>query len=79
MQLWLISWLLQIACLKAALARKDGDQESIRSTQSSPDIYRMRTGNASSASGHPTEDGNVEVFVFILDKIHHKVFFFVRI
>ncbi|PUZ45761.1 hypothetical protein GQ55_8G250500 [Panicum hallii var. hallii] len=50
----------QIACLKAALARKDGDQESIRSTQSSPDIYRMRTGNASSASGHPTEDGNVE-------------------
>jgi kinesin family protein C2/C3 len=56
---------LQIACLKAALARKDGDQESIRSTQSSPDIYRMRTGNASSASGHPTEDGNVEVFNFI--------------
>ncbi|RLM69654.1 hypothetical protein C2845_PM17G14620 [Panicum miliaceum] len=50
----------QIACLKAALARKDGDQESIRSTQSSPDIYRMRMGNASSASGHPTEDGNVE-------------------
>nr|CAB3492209.1 unnamed protein product [Digitaria exilis] len=50
----------QIACLKAALARKDGDHESIRSTQSSPDIYKMRIGNASSASRHPTEDGNLE-------------------
>ena len=47
------------------MARKDGDQESIRSTQSSPEIYRMGTGTASSASGHPTEDGNVEVFIFI--------------
>ncbi|OEL30028.1 Kinesin-4 [Dichanthelium oligosanthes] len=47
----------QIACLKAALARKDGEHESIRSTQSSPDIYRMRMGNASK---HPTDDGNVE-------------------
>nr|XP_034570067.1 kinesin-like protein KIN-14P [Setaria viridis] len=50
----------QIACLKAALARKDGDHESIRSTQSSPDIYRMRMGNASPASRHPTEDGTPE-------------------
>nr|CAB3490533.1 unnamed protein product [Digitaria exilis] len=50
----------QIACLKAALARKDGDHESIRSTQSSPDIYKMRIGNGSSASRHPTEDGNLE-------------------
>ncbi|CAO2145031.1 unnamed protein product [Urochloa humidicola] len=50
----------QIACLKAALARKDGDHDSIRSTQSSPDIYRMRMGNASPASRHPTEDGNLE-------------------
>ncbi|CAL4990494.1 unnamed protein product [Urochloa decumbens] len=50
----------QIACLKAALARKDGDHESMRSTQSSPDIYRMRMGNASPASRHPTEDGNLE-------------------
>ncbi|XP_022685311.1 kinesin-like protein KIN-14P [Setaria italica] len=51
----------QIACLKAALARKDRDHESIRSTQSSPDIYRMRMGNASPASRHPTEDGTPEV------------------
>ncbi|XP_072151682.1 kinesin-like protein KIN-14P [Setaria viridis] len=54
----------QIACLKAALARKDGDHESIRSTQSSPDIYRMRMGNASPASRHPTEDGTPEKWYF---------------
>ncbi|PAN43745.1 hypothetical protein PAHAL_8G255400 [Panicum hallii] len=64
----------QIACLKAALARKDGDQESIRSTQSSPDIYRMRTGNASSASGHPTEDGNVEKESALGDWADHSQF-----
>jgi len=64
----------QIACLKAALARKDGDQESIRSTQSSPDIYRMRTGNASSASGHPTEDGNVEKDSALGDWADHSQF-----
>ncbi|KAJ1256622.1 hypothetical protein BS78_K343000 [Paspalum vaginatum] len=50
----------QIACLKAALARKDGDHDSIRSTQSSPDIYRMRMGNPSPASRNPIDDGNLE-------------------
>uniref|UniRef100_A0A0E0MI25 Kinesin motor domain-containing protein n=1 Tax=Oryza punctata TaxID=4537 RepID=A0A0E0MI25_ORYPU len=51
----------QIACLKAALARKDGECESIRSTQSSPDIYRMRMGSAPPALRHPMEEvGNLE-------------------
>nr|BBF89969.1 putative kinesin [Oryza rufipogon] len=51
----------QIACLKAALAKKDGETESIRSTQSSPDIYRMRMGSASPAFRNPMEEvGNLE-------------------
>ncbi|KAF0896475.1 hypothetical protein E2562_024336 [Oryza meyeriana var. granulata] len=55
----------QIACLKAALVRKDGENESIRSTQSSPDIYRMRMGSAPPAFRHAMEEaGNLEVFPF---------------
>ncbi|BAT15204.1 Os11g0672400 [Oryza sativa Japonica Group] len=51
----------QIACLKAALAKKDGETESIRSTQSSPDIYRMRMGSAPPAFRNPMEEvGNLE-------------------
>ncbi|KAG8090301.1 hypothetical protein GUJ93_ZPchr0011g27520 [Zizania palustris] len=51
----------QIACLKAALARKDGENENIRNTQSSPDIYRMRMGSAPPAFRHPMEEvGNLE-------------------
>ncbi|PNT62986.1 kinesin-like protein KIN-14P [Brachypodium distachyon] len=50
----------QIACLRAALARKDGENESIRTTHSSPDIYRLRPGHASPASGQPMEDGCLE-------------------
>ncbi|XP_048550409.1 kinesin-like protein KIN-14P [Triticum urartu] len=47
----------QIACLKAALASKDGENESIRSTHSSPDILRdIRISHASPASGHPREE-----------------------
>ncbi|KAJ1265713.1 hypothetical protein BS78_08G097100 [Paspalum vaginatum] len=36
----------QIACLKAALANKEGEPENILCTQSSPSIYRIRKGNA---------------------------------
>ncbi|XP_039839693.1 kinesin-like protein KIN-14Q isoform X1 [Panicum virgatum] len=36
----------QIACLKAALAKKEGEPKNILSTQSSPSIYRIRKGNA---------------------------------
>ncbi|KAB8116093.1 hypothetical protein EE612_057054 [Oryza sativa] len=51
----------QIACLKAALAKKDGETESIRSTQSSPDIYRMRMGSAPPAFRNLMEEvGNLE-------------------
>ncbi|CAD6255819.1 unnamed protein product [Miscanthus lutarioriparius] len=64
----------QIACLRAALARKDGDHESIRSTQSSPDIYRMRTGNASPASRHPIEDGSIENDSALGDLAEHSQF-----
>ncbi|KAK3119338.1 hypothetical protein QOZ80_9BG0718300 [Eleusine coracana subsp. coracana] len=46
----------QIACLRAALARKDVESDHIRSTQSSPDIYRMRMGKRHSVD----EVGNVE-------------------
>uniref|UniRef100_R7W147 Kinesin-4 n=1 Tax=Aegilops tauschii TaxID=37682 RepID=R7W147_AEGTA len=53
----------QIACLKAALASKDGENESIRSTHSSPDILRdIRISHAPPASGHPGEEaGCLEV------------------
>ncbi|ONM27401.1 P-loop nucleoside triphosphate hydrolase superfamily protein with CH (Calponin Homology) domain [Zea mays] len=64
----------QIACLRAALARKDGDHESIRSTQSSPDIYRMGTGNASPASRHPIEDGIIENDSALGDLAEHSQF-----
>ncbi|XP_066337578.1 kinesin-like protein KIN-14P isoform X2 [Miscanthus floridulus] len=64
----------QIACLRAALARKDGDHESIRSTQSSPDIYRMRTGNASPASRHPIEHGSIENDSALGDLAEHSQF-----
>ncbi|CAD6252804.1 unnamed protein product [Miscanthus lutarioriparius] len=64
----------QIACLRAALARKDGDHESILSTQSSPDIYRMRTGNASPASRHPIEDGSIENDSALGDLAEHSQF-----
>jgi len=79
MNLCLITFLLQIACLRAALARKDGDHESIRSTQSSPDIYRMIMGNASPASRHPIEDGSIEVFLSFLAKIYDMVFSLITI
>ncbi|XP_017699646.3 kinesin-like protein KIN-14P [Phoenix dactylifera] len=54
----------QIASLKAALARREGETEHVRSTMSSPDIHRMKSG-ASSPSfprfGQPMEDvGNIE-------------------
>lgn len=64
-QILLMYLLLQIACLKAALAKKDGETESIRSTQSSPDIYRMRMGSAPPAFRNLMEEvGNLEVFPF---------------
>ncbi|THU56307.1 hypothetical protein C4D60_Mb11t15900 [Musa balbisiana] len=53
----------QVASLKAALAKKEGEQ--IQSTMSSPDIYRLKSGATSPA--HPNqmqmmEDfGNIEV------------------
>ncbi|KAL5203691.1 hypothetical protein ABZP36_008562 [Zizania latifolia] len=46
----------QIACLKAALVRKDGEHENIRNTQSTPDRYRMRMGSAPPAFRHPMEE-----------------------
>ncbi|WVZ49912.1 hypothetical protein U9M48_001229 [Paspalum notatum var. saurae] len=64
----------QIACLKAALARKDGDHDSIRSTQSSPDIYRMRMGNPSPASRNPMDDGNLEKESALGDWAEHSQF-----
>ncbi|XP_047050829.1 kinesin-like protein KIN-14Q [Lolium rigidum] len=55
----------QIACLKAALAKKGGESENIRSTQSSPNIYKISRGNATPVfhkSRQPMEEvGNIEV------------------
>ncbi|KXG23658.1 kinesin-like protein KIN-14Q [Sorghum bicolor] len=55
----------QIAFLKAALAKKEGEPENILSTQSSPSIYRIRKGNATPAAPKDRqpmeEDGNLEV------------------
>ncbi|CAN6347953.1 unnamed protein product [Urochloa humidicola] len=55
----------QIACLKAALAKKEGEPENIISTQSSPSICRIRKGNATPVlpkDRHPMEEvGNLEV------------------
>uniref|UniRef100_A0A453HVL6 Kinesin motor domain-containing protein n=1 Tax=Aegilops tauschii subsp. strangulata TaxID=200361 RepID=A0A453HVL6_AEGTS len=74
-QLLLMFLLLQIACLKAALASKDGENESIRSTHSSPDILRdIRISHAPPASGHPGEEaGCLEVFIFQAE-IHSTTF-----
>uniref|UniRef100_A0ACD6ALB8 Uncharacterized protein n=1 Tax=Avena sativa TaxID=4498 RepID=A0ACD6ALB8_AVESA len=47
----------QIACLRAALASKDGENENIRSSHSSPDILRdIKVGHTSPASGHTMEE-----------------------
>ncbi|KAM0914486.1 hypothetical protein ACQ4PT_011481 [Festuca glaucescens] len=47
----------QIACLKTALASKDGENENIRSSHSSPDILRdIKIGHISPASGYPMEE-----------------------
>ncbi|CAM0874137.1 unnamed protein product [Alopecurus aequalis] len=47
----------QIACLKTALASKDGENEIIRSSHSSPDILRdIKVAHISPASGHPMEE-----------------------
>lgn len=55
----------QIACLKAALAKKGGESENIRSTQSSPNIYKISRGNATPVfhkNRQPMEEvGNIEV------------------
>lgn len=58
----------QIASLKAALARKEGESEPMRSTMSSPDIFRVKSGTISPVAGdimgqrQPMEDvGNLEV------------------
>nr|CAB3466110.1 unnamed protein product [Digitaria exilis] len=57
----------QIACLKAALARKEGEPENFLSTQSSPSMHRIRKGNATpvfSKDRHPMEEvGNLEVIL----------------
>ena len=56
----MLFWSFQIAFLKAALAKKEGEPENILSTQSSPSIYRIRKGNATPAA--PMEEvGNLEV------------------
>uniref|UniRef100_A0A0E0RIG6 Kinesin motor domain-containing protein n=1 Tax=Oryza rufipogon TaxID=4529 RepID=A0A0E0RIG6_ORYRU len=55
----------EIATLKAALAKKEGEPENIQSTQSSPDMYRIKRGNAIPAfpkNRQPMEEvGNLEV------------------
>ncbi|CAL5093170.1 unnamed protein product [Urochloa decumbens] len=55
----------QIACLKAALAKKEGETENVLTTQSSPSIYRIRKGNATPVfpkDRQPMEEvGNLEV------------------
>lgn len=55
----------QITCLKAALAKKEGEPENVLSTQSSPSIYRNRKGNATpvvSKDRQPMDEvGNLEV------------------
>ncbi|VAI28597.1 unnamed protein product [Triticum turgidum subsp. durum] len=55
----------QIACLKAALAKKEGEPENIQSTQSSPNIYGINKSNATPVfrkNRQPMEDvGNLEV------------------
>nr|XP_019704322.1 kinesin-like protein KIN-14Q isoform X2 [Elaeis guineensis] len=54
----------QIASLRAALARREGETEHIRSTMSSPDTYKMKSGAISPSYPsfrQPMEDvGNIE-------------------
>jgi len=61
----MLFWSFQIAFLKAALSKKEGEPENILSTQSSPSIYRIRKGNATPAASkdrQPMEEvGNLEV------------------
>uniref|UniRef100_A0A0D9Y027 Kinesin motor domain-containing protein n=1 Tax=Leersia perrieri TaxID=77586 RepID=A0A0D9Y027_9ORYZ len=56
----------EIASLKAALARKEGEPENFQSIQSSPDMYRIKRGNAIPAfpkNRQPMEEvGNLEVW-----------------
>jgi kinesin family protein C2/C3 len=75
-QLLLMFLLLQIACLKAAFASKDGENENIRSSHSSPDILRdIKIGHTSPASGYPMEEvGCVEVFI-CQPEIYNTTFF----
>uniref|UniRef100_A0A0E0MNB4 Kinesin motor domain-containing protein n=1 Tax=Oryza punctata TaxID=4537 RepID=A0A0E0MNB4_ORYPU len=55
----------EIATLKAALAKKEGEPENFQSTQSSPDMYRIKRGNTIPAfpkNRQPMEEvGNLEV------------------
>ncbi|KAL6638395.1 hypothetical protein ACP70R_023890 [Stipagrostis hirtigluma subsp. patula] len=55
----------QIAYLKTALAKKEGESENILSTQASPGIYRIRKANATptfAKNRQPMEEvGNLEV------------------
>ncbi|XP_039146215.1 kinesin-like protein KIN-14F [Dioscorea cayenensis subsp. rotundata] len=63
----------QIASLKAAVARKDGEFENLQSTMSSPDLFARKAGGALSNRQHDEEDclinhrqpmeevGNIEV------------------
>uniref|UniRef100_A0A453K096 Kinesin motor domain-containing protein n=1 Tax=Aegilops tauschii subsp. strangulata TaxID=200361 RepID=A0A453K096_AEGTS len=55
----------QIAWLKAALVKKEGEPENIQSTQSSPNIYGINKGNATPVfrkNRQPMEDvGNLEL------------------
>lgn len=66
--------LFQIATLKAALAKKEGEPENIQSTQSSPDMYRIKRGNAIPAfpkNRQPMEEvGNLEVLTALSHKIN---------
>lgn len=70
--------LLQIASLKAAVARKDGEFENLQSTMSSPDLFARKAGGALSNRQHDEEDclinhrqpmeevGNIEVTNYFL-------------
>jgi hypothetical protein len=77
----ILFWSFQIAFLKAALAKKEGEPENILSTQSSPSIYRIRKGNATPAAPkdrQPMEEvGNLEViFPVYFSSFFLKLFLF---
>ncbi|XP_064989529.1 kinesin-like protein KIN-14P isoform X2 [Musa acuminata AAA Group] len=55
----------QVASLKAALAKKEGEQ--IQSTMSSPDIYRLKSGATSPA--HPNQMQTMEDFGNIEERV----------